>query len=108
MNIEVRKNIKACLREHLLGKENVAKKDKIIKELNISESTIKSWTTLNDNKIPTADDLKDIANILGITLNQLYGIEDKNVIEAMKLKSAYDSHPEQQESVKKLLDIKEL
>lgn len=106
MNLEVRANVKNCLREHLLGKSNVEKRNNLLVKLNISDSTIKSWTSLTDSKIPVTEDLPTICEVLGITLNQLFGIEDNTVVEALILKKAYDTHKDQQSSVNKLLDIK--
>ena len=106
MNLEVRANVKKCLREHLLGKDNVEKRNELLVKLNISDSTIKSWTSLTDSKIPVTEDLPTICSVLGITLNQLFSIEDDRIVKALLLKEAYDSHEEQQSSVNKLLDIK--
>ena len=72
MNIEIRQNIKNCLRNYLLGKDNLIKRECLKEILGISDSTIKSWTSLTDNKIPVTEDLPKICEILGITLNQFY------------------------------------
>ena len=105
MNIEVRMAVKNCLREHLLGKNNVEKRNNLLAALNISDSTVKSWTSLTDSKIPVTEDLPTICNVLGITLNQLFGIEDDTVVEALLLKKAFDNS-EHQGSIKSLLGLK--
>ena len=102
MNIEVRMAVKNCLREHLLGKNNVVKRNNLLAALDISDSTVKSWTSLTDSKIPVTEDLPTICNVLGITLNQLFGIEDATVVEALLLKKAFDNS-EHQGSIKSLL-----
>lgn len=106
MNIEIRQNIKNCLRNYLLGKDNLIKRECLKEILGISDSTIKSWTSLTDNKIPVTEDLPKICEILGITLNQFYGIEDIRIIHAMMLENAYVMHPERQEAVRVLLGLK--
>ena len=106
MNIDQRIKIKSVLRQHLLGDAGKYKRQQIIEKLNISESTIKSWTTENGNGIPVTEDLPTICNILGITLNQLFGIEDPKIIHALMLENGYNSHPDVQDAVDKLLDIK--
>lgn len=76
MNQDIRDNIKRVLRESLLGKENIDFRLMISEKLNISDSTIRSWTTINNNAIPVADDIPTICEILKITLYELYGIKD--------------------------------
>ena len=106
MNLEQRLKIKSVLRTHLLGDGGKDKRQQIITELGISESTIKSWTTENGNGIPVTEDLPTLCNILGITLNQLFGIEDSKIVHALLLEDGYNKHPEVQDAVNKLLEIK--
>ena len=106
LNLEQRSKIKSVLRTHLLGDGGKDKRQQIINELGISESTIKSWTTENGSGIPVTEDLPTICNILGITLNQLFGIEDSKIIHALLLEDGYNKHPEVQDAVDKLLEIK--
>ena len=83
----------------------VEKRNNLLAALDISDSTVKSWTSLTDSKIPVTEDLPTICNVLGITLNQLFGIEDDTVVEALLLKKAFDNS-EHQGSIKSLLGLK--
>ncbi|MCF0125695.1 MAG: hypothetical protein HUJ68_08075 [Clostridia bacterium] len=105
MNYEIRQNIKNCLRDNLLGKENQLKREYLKESLYLSDSTLKSWTSLTDSKIPVTEDLPKICEILGITLNQFFGIEDCRIVHAMKLENAYQLHPNRQEVINVLLEI---
>lgn len=106
MNIEIRQNIKECLRNNLLGKENQIKREYLKELLGISDSTIKSWTSLTENKIPVTEDLPKICEALGITFNQLFGIEDIRIQHAMMLENAYQLHPKRQDAIDVLLELK--
>lgn len=106
MNIEIRQNIKFCLRENLLGKKNLIKRENLKDLLGISDSTIKSWTSLTEIKIPVTEDLPKICEVLGITLNQFFGIEDVRISHAMQLENAFQNHPERQDVINVLLDLK--
>jgi len=102
----VRHTLKTSLRKYLLGDENKENRAKLIKVLGITDSTIKSWTSYNNNGLPVSKDLPHICDALHITLNQLFGIEDEQVDKAMELYKAYLSHPEHQASINQLLGIK--
>ena len=102
MNLEQRSKIKAVLRNHLLGDSGKDKRLQLINKLGISESTIKS------SGIPVTEDLPTICDILGITLNQLFGIEDSKIIHALLLEDGYNKHPEVQDAIDKLLEIKKV
>ncbi len=108
LNLEQRLKIKNVLRNHLLGDSGKDKRLKIINKLGISESTIKSWTTENGSGIPVTEDLPTICDILGISLNQLFGIEDSKIIHALLLEDGYNKHPEVQDAIDKLLEIKKV
>ena len=105
-NEDFRTNLRLNLAKYLNGKENIEKRHLVMKELNKTDNAIKSWCAPSSTAIPSANDLPVICNILGITLNQLFGIEDSNIENALNLYNAYNSHPNEQTAVDKLLDFK--
>lgn len=44
--------------------------------LNKTNNAIKSWCAPNSNSIPSADDLPIICEIIGISLNEIFGISE--------------------------------
>ena len=105
-NEQYRLNLRANLAKYLNGKDNLEKRHLVMERLNKTDNAIKSWCAPGSNAIPSADDLPVICEILGITLNQLFGIEDTKIIHALMLEDSYTNHPAVQDAVDKLLDIK--
>lgn len=86
------RNIKLTFRKYLLG-ENNEENRKAFKELGYNDSNIKSYTTLNQTTLPSADAFPAICNIFGITLNELFGIPLDDVDNALKLYNLYSKSP---------------
>ena len=55
--ISYKMNLKNTLRNHLLGKENIDVKNRLLSELNITESALKRWLSLSDTNAPQIDAL---------------------------------------------------
>ncbi len=104
-NEEYRIRLRTNLAKYLNGKENIDKRRAVMEQLNKTDNAIKSWCAPNSSAIPAANDLPVICEILGITLNQLFGIEDKRIEKALMLYNSYEEHPLEQSSVNKLLDF---
>lgn len=104
-NEEYRIQLRLNLAKHLNGKENIDKRHQVMKFLNKTDNAIKSWCAPNSSAIPEASDLPVICEILGITLNQLFGIENERIEKALRLYNSYEEHPLEQSSVNKLLDF---
>ncbi len=107
--ISYKMNLKNTLRNHLLGKENIDVKNKLLSELNITESALKRWLSLCDNNAPQIDALPVICNILNISLYDLFGIPNPTTSlsnEELKLLEEYRKQENMQQAVKNVLNIK--
>lgn len=95
-NEDFRKTLRSNLAKHLNGKENLDKRLKVIEMLNKTDNAIKSWCAPNSNSIPSADDLPIICQIIGISLNEIFGIREDRIITPSELKyiDAIEKHPE--------------
>lgn len=78
-------NIKNCLRKYLkkTDKEN---REKVLTALGIKDAALDRWLSLNDNNAPKAENLPIIAQVLHISLYEIYGITlpeelDKAIVE---------------------------
>lgn len=94
-----RTKIRQVLRNHLLGKENQSKVQEIMEKLDVSHSTIKTWTATNGIGIPVTEDLPVLCEILGITLYQLFDIPDPSNLSDMErdlIKEFRNASPELQ------------
>lgn len=98
--------IKLAIRKNCLGKDNVDTKNKLLTTLNIKESTLSRWLSLNDTNGPGIEDLPLIAEVFNTTVNGLYGIEDSRIEKALILYNAYINNPQHQQSIDALLGIK--
>ena len=105
-NEDFRINLRLNLAKYLNGQDNIDKRHLVMQKLNKTDNAIKSWCAPGSTAIPSANDLPIICEVLGITLNQLFGIEDSNIENALKIYNAYNNHPAVQDAVDKLLDIK--
>lgn len=95
-NIDYRKILRSNLAKHLNGKENLEKRQKVMEQLNKTDNAIKSWCAPNSNSVPSADDLPVICKILGISLNQIFDINEDRVVTESELKYliAIEKNPE--------------
>ena len=107
--ISYKMNLKNTLRNHLLGKENLEIKNRLLNELNITESALKRWLSLSDTNAPQIDALPVICNILNISLYDLFGIPNPTASlsdEELKLLEEYRKQENMQQAVKNVLNIK--
>ena len=105
---ELRKILRSNLAKNLNGKENINKRHKIMEVLNKTDNAIKSWCAPGSNSIPAANEIPIICEIIGLSINQLFELEDDRLKKAYKLLNAYENHEDSQNAVKKLLDIEDL
>lgn len=98
--------IKLYIRKNCLGKDNNDTKSKLLAALNIKESTLSRWLSLNDTNGPGIEDLPIIAEVFNTTVNGLYGLEDERIEKALTLYNAYINNPQHQQSIDALLGIK--
>jgi len=73
----------------------------LAKKMNVSSVAVNKW--LSGGSIEVAK-IPQLCEILGITPNELFGIDD-NLHQALLLYQSYQSHPEYHEAIKKILDI---
>ena len=105
---ELRKTLRLNLAKNLNGKENINKRHEVMKILNKTDNAIKSWCAPGGSSIPAANEIPIICEIIGLSIDQLFELEDDRLNKAYKLFNAYENHEESQTAVKKLLDIEDL
>ena len=103
---ENKMRVKLTIRKYCLGKENASIKNKLLEKLNIKESTLSRWLSLNDNNGPGIEDLPAIAEVFNTTVDGLYGIEDERIEKALELYNAYINNPRHKHSIDSLLGLK--
>ena len=93
-------NINTRLKELKITQKTFAEK------LNIKQATVSKW--VSGTQVPDIDLIPAVCKELGLTLNQLFGIDDANsdTLKAMKLYKAYIEHPDVRGSVDILLELK--
>ena len=93
-------NINTRLKELKITQKTFAEK------LNIKQATVSKW--VSGTQVTDIDLIPAVCKELGLTLNELFGIDDANsdTLEAMKLYKAYIEHPDVRGSVDILLELK--
>ena len=93
-------NINTRLKELKITQKTFAEK------LNIKQATVSKW--VSGTQVPDIDLIPAVCKELGLTLNELFGIDDANndTLEAMKLYTADIEHPDVRGSVDILLELK--
>lgn len=66
--------VKNSLRHKLDKKNNKENREKLCMALDISDSTIDRWLSLNDPNTPKTEDLPILCKVLRITLYELFNI----------------------------------
>lgn len=74
--MDYRANIKEFLRKHLLGSENKDIRNKFIEITKISDDSIKTYTAPSSKVIPPFEKFPEIAEFFGVSLYDLYGIDN--------------------------------
>ena len=101
-------NIKNTLRKHLLTKENIDKRNKVIEVTGISDSSLKQYCSFNYKSIPSPEVIPILCNIFDITIYEYYGIENPSnlSIEEQELIKNYRSQSEHKATVNKIYGMK--
>ena len=101
---EIRKNINAII-NHKINVENLYTLNEFGNLCGVSRTTVAKWC--NDT-CPTADKVPAICEHLHITIFELLGVKDPNIISKSErtLLDKYNEHPEMQEAINRLLGLK--
>ena len=101
-------NIKNTLRKHLLTKENIDKRNKVIEVTGISDSSLKQYCSFNYKSIPSPELIPILCNIFDITIYEYYGIENPTdlSIEEQELIKNYRLQSEHKATVNKIYGMK--
>lgn len=86
--------------------EKIINQKTLSAKCHVSEMTVSKWIRDEKPSFPSADVVPDLCEALGITLYEFYGLDHNDLENAMNLYKAYTSHPDRQDSVKVLLEIK--
>lgn len=100
-NINERSKMTINERMFTIIKDNNYKKADLARLLDINTSVIATWEKRGTN--PPAEYLIRICNFLGISIYELLGVEDNNVIQ----KAYNEADKGTQAAIRKLLDIEE-
>lgn len=100
-----RKNITKAINSWF-DKDSSRKNTDLANHFNVSEMTASRWH--KGTHIPDVDLLPELARFLGISLSELFGIEDSNGLsdEEAEIILSYRNNPDMRDAVKKLLGVK--
>lgn len=93
--------INQLLTQLIKGEKKITQAE-LAERMGVAPASVNKW--LNGGA-PSVDKLPVLCEILGISPNQLFGFESEYPVEAVELFKSFQSHPEYQNSVKKLLDL---
>lgn len=85
---------------------NITQKD-FASKVGVKPAAVNKWVL--GTQVPDIDLIPSVCSELGLSLNELFGIDSKNadITEALKLYKAYQDHPAVRESVDILLERRE-
>lgn len=78
--MDYRANVKTFLRNHLLGPENKEIRSKFIEATGLSDDSIKTYTAPSSKIVPPFEKFPEIAEFFGVTLYDIYGIENPDTL----------------------------
>lgn len=88
-----------------LNKYGMTQKD-LADRIGTKPGAVSKW--INKSQAPDVELMPKVCEVLNISLEDLFGIKSDTILsnDELELLKAYKEHPEMQESVKKLLNMK--